>query len=150
VIVLRPVQTADIDIFYEHQADPVAVEMAATTARDQASHREFWTKRILVNPDGVARTVVVDGVVAGNIISWIDSGERMVGYRYGRAFWGRGIATEALRLYVDQLEERPLYADVAVHNIGSQRVLEKAGFRRISDAPKIEDDGVKLYPYRLD
>jgi len=31
---------------------------------------------------------------------------------------------------VDEVSVRPLYAHVAVHNVGSSRVLDKWGFRR--------------------
>ena len=67
-------------------------------SRDRASHFEVWTTKIMVNPDGLARTVLVDGAVAGNMLSWSNDGERYVGYWIGRDFWGRGVATEALGL----------------------------------------------------
>ena len=147
MISLRLVESADIDLFYDHQADPVAAQMAATVARDHASHLELWRTRILVNPEGIVRTVVVDGVVAGNILSWRHDGIREVGYRLGRAFWGRGIATEALRLFLEEVGERPIHADVAKHNVGSRRVLEKNGFQPIGS--EIADDGVELLQFVL-
>ena len=148
VVSLRPVAESDIDVFYEHQADPVAVAMAGTRARDRADHLEFWTTRILVNPLGIVRTVVVDGAVVGNILSWVDEeGRRQVGYRFGRQYWGRGIATQALGLYVDDLRDRPLFAFVVGHNIGSQRVLEKNGFVRISS--ELASDGIEEFLFVL-
>jgi RimJ/RimL family protein N-acetyltransferase len=147
VITLRPVEIADIDVFYGHQSDPVAAAMAATTARDYDSHRELWTTRILVNPDGIVRTVLVDGSVAGNILSWLDDGKRELGYRFGREYWGRGIATEAVGLFLAAVAERPIYADVAVHNVGSRRVLEKNGFAFTGS--EIADDGVELLQFIL-
>jgi RimJ/RimL family protein N-acetyltransferase len=147
VITLRPVESADIDIFYEHQADPVASEMAATTARDEVSHRQFWETRILVNPNNISRTVVVDGKVAGNILSWRNEDVREVGYRLGREFWGRGIATDALRLFLAEIDDRPIHADVAKHNVGSRRVLEKNGFEPIGSL--VADDGVELLQFVL-
>lgn len=72
-------------------------------------------------------------------------GRREIGYWFGREFWGKGIATEALRAFVSQVTTRPLHAYVAAHNVGSIRVLEKGGFT-ISDEqldPTDErDDGV--------
>ena len=79
--------------------------------------------------------VVIGGEVAGNVVSWEQSGQRMVGYWLGRVYWGRGIATAALTLFVAELS-RPLYADVAAHNLGSIRVLEKCGFHRVD--PRID------------
>jgi RimJ/RimL family protein N-acetyltransferase len=65
-----------------------------------------------------------------------------MGYWIGREFWGRGVATTAVRLYLTEVTERPIHAFVALHNVGSQRVLEKNGFTRASDEPEIADDGV--------
>ena len=138
---LRLVESADIDIFYEHQADPGASAMAAFPSRDLETHRKHWTTRILVNESGIARTVVADGAVAGNVISWLDEdGRRLVGYWLGREFWGRGIATEALREYLVEVTERPLYAYVAATNVGSSRVLEKNGFVASEEIPGGDGD----------
>ena len=52
---------------------------------------------------------------------------------FGRqAFWGKGIATQALTDFL-KLESRPLHAHVAKTNIASIRVLEKCGFKRIGE-----------------
>jgi RimJ/RimL family protein N-acetyltransferase len=84
--------------------------------------------RILDDEALVAKSVVVDGQVAGNIVSFEQSGERVVGYWIGREFWGKGVATKALSAFLDQVGSRPLYAHVAKHNVASIRVLEKCGF----------------------
>jgi RimJ/RimL family protein N-acetyltransferase len=66
----------------------------------------------------------------------------MVGYWLGKAYWGRGIASSALALFLDDERHRPLLATVAAHNVGSRRVLEKAGFE--FDSSKLVDDGPEL------
>jgi len=58
-----------------------------------------------------------------------------LGYVLGSQYWGRGIATWAVKMVASTIfEERPelerLEALVDVENKGSQRVLEKAGFKR--------------------
>jgi ribosomal-protein-alanine N-acetyltransferase len=58
-----------------------------------------------------------------------------VGYWLGQSFWGRGVATEALRLLTRDVFEthrelRRLYAVPFSSNAASARVLEKAGYRR--------------------
>jgi len=130
VISIRPTSEADVVTFYEHQADPVAAEMAAFPSRDRAAHDAHWTNRVLGDPLTISRTVLVDGEVAGNVGSWLDAqeGRRMIGYWIGREFWGRGVATESLALYLAEVRDRPLYAYVAVSNVASARVLEKNGF----------------------
>lgn len=115
--------------------------MAAFPARDASSHAAHWATKILAEDTVVARTIVCDGEVAGNVVSWIHDGRREVGYWIGRAFWGRGIASAALAQLVDLLPDRPLHAYVAAHNRGSLRVLEKCGFVRTGT--ETSSDGVE-------
>jgi RimJ/RimL family protein N-acetyltransferase len=82
------------------------------------------------------------------MLSWPRDGHRYVGYWIGREFWGQGAGTSALQLFVAEIAERPLYAEVVLTNLGSQRVLEKAGFQRIEQR-KSPDDGLEEYVYRL-
>ncbi|MCZ2458512.1 MAG: GNAT family N-acetyltransferase [Chitinophagales bacterium] len=56
-----------------------------------------------------------------------------VGYWLAEPFWGKGVATEAVRLLLDQTIPQlthiyRLYAEVFEHNKASMRVLEKNGF----------------------
>ncbi|PKO03721.1 MAG: hypothetical protein CVU43_01655 [Chloroflexi bacterium HGW-Chloroflexi-5] len=57
-----------------------------------------------------------------------DADEREVGYQLGNAFWGKGIATQALQLFLPLIPLRPLYGLTPAHNIGSQKVLTRCGF----------------------
>jgi [ribosomal protein S5]-alanine N-acetyltransferase len=64
-----------------------------------------------------------------------------VGYWLGRAFWGRGIASAAVRGLTDhafdQFDLIRLYSGVFAWNLASTRVLEKAGYTmegRLRDA----------------
>ncbi len=127
VVSLRDVTEADLPLFFEHQRDPVATEMAAFPAREWAPFLAHWTS-ILADPTLAKQTILVDGQVAGNIGSWVQDGQREVGYWLDQAYWGRGVATRALTLFLRQVTARPLYAYVVHHNIGSRRVLEKCGF----------------------
>src|SRR4051812_29579828 len=126
---LRSVEDRDLDVFFDHQADPQAVEMAAFPARDKDTFAAHWA-RLRGDDTKIVRTIVADGKVAGNLGSWAQDGQQLLGYWIGREFWGRGVATRALTLFVDEVSIRPLYAHVAVHNVGSIRVLDKCGFRR--------------------
>lgn len=49
-------------------------------------------------------------------------------YWLGKEFWGRGVATKALALLLDRVQERPLHARVAKSNVGSLRVVQACGF----------------------
>jgi RimJ/RimL family protein N-acetyltransferase len=150
MITLRLAEDADEPVMYEQQADPEFAAMAAFTSRDRDAHREHW-QRITNDPNTINRIVLVDGEPCGSLGSWVMDGMRLVGYGFGRAFWGRGIASEALRQFVnDVVTERPLYAYVAESNVGSQRVLGKAGFVLADDQPGVAEDGVveRLYILR--
>lgn len=148
---LRSVEDRDLDVFFDHQVDPQAVEMAAFPARDKDQFAEHWAK-VRADETLVTRTIVADGMVAGHIGSWQEDGHQLLGYWVGREFWGRGVATRALALFVDEVSIRPLYAHVAVHNVGSIRVLEKCGFRRDraqeAKAPA-PDDGIEEFTFVL-
>ena len=124
---LRDVIEEDLPVFFEHQRDPEAVEMAAFPSREREPFYEHW-HRIMGDDELVAKTIVSDGEVAGNISSWERDGKRLVGYWLGREFWGRGLATQALAELMEELTVRPLYAEVSTTNVGSIRVLEKCGF----------------------
>ena len=126
-VTLRAATESDLPIFFEHQRDPEANHMAAFPARDRETFMAHWAKTL---GDGsvTMRTVVVDGKVAGNVVSWDQEGRREVGYWIGREFWGKGIATRALSAFLSQETTRPLYAYVASHNVASIRVPEKCGF----------------------
>lgn len=124
---LRDVTEADLPLFFEHQRDPVATALAAFPARERAPFMAHWAL-ILADATIVKQTILADGQPAGNIVSWEQDGQREVGYWLGQAYWGRGIATQALAAFLEQVTARPLYAYVAKHNIGSRRVLEKCGF----------------------
>ncbi len=126
-VMLRDVIESDLPIFLVHQQDPEATAMAAFPARQSAAHFAHWA-RIMADKTNILKTIIVDSQVAGNIVSWDQSGQREVGYWLGREHWGQGIATRALELLLTEIAARPLYAHVARHNLGSRRVLEKCGF----------------------
>ncbi len=134
-VLLRPVQPADLPVFFEQQRDPVAVRMAAFTARDPADRKAFlehWV-RILADPTVVMRTIVFRGAVVGNVGRFVDRdfGQPEVTYWIGRPYWGRGLATLALRRLLKEETTRPLHARVAADNVASIRVLEKVGFVQV-------------------
>jgi RimJ/RimL family protein N-acetyltransferase len=124
---LRDVTESDLPIFFRHQLDPIATEMAAFPSRDEAAFMAHWAK-ILADTHGLKQTILVEGQVAGNIVSFEQSGEREVGYWIDREYWGRGVATKALAAFLSYERTRPLHAYVAKGNVGSLRVLQKCGF----------------------
>ena len=113
-------------ILFEYQLDP-ATDMAAFPARERDEFMAHWTK-IVADETVITIAVIVDGQVAGNVVSFDRLGEREVGYWIGRDHWGKGVATRALMTFLDHDRTRPLFARVATSNVASIRVLEKCGF----------------------
>jgi RimJ/RimL family protein N-acetyltransferase len=139
-IELRKVLPGDLDHFFEHQSDLEACRVAGFVSRTRAAFDEHW-QRILVSPDKLVRAIVYEGQVVGNVCSFPDQGLRVSGYWIGRPWWGRGIATQALKLYLEIDRTRPLHAFVSVQNLASVRVLEKCGFTRVERRANPADGG---------
>jgi RimJ/RimL family protein N-acetyltransferase len=126
---LRDVEDADLEVFLEYEHDPEAVRRSRFTPRERDAFMTHWRTRVL-QPPGLVQTVMVNGEVAGNIVSWWNEDRRFVGYWFGRPLWGKGIGTRALTQFLDVESTRPLYADPYVGNTASVRLLERCGFRR--------------------
>ena len=127
---LRNVEEPDLEVFFEQQLDPEAARLANFPSRDRQRFMTQWTTKVLGDPTVFVQTVTVDGEPAGNVVAWWDQDRRFVGYRFGRPYWGRGIGTRAVTMFLAREEVRPLYADPFSGNTGSVRLLEKCGFER--------------------
>jgi len=72
------------------------------------------------------------GAIGFSIQSDVGYRSAEIGYWLGEGFWGRGIATQALRAVTDYAFEHydlcRIYAHVFEWNMASARVLEKAGY----------------------
>jgi RimJ/RimL family protein N-acetyltransferase len=84
---------------------------------------------VLTSPEGTLRAVTRHGDLVGSIASFVLDGQTEVTYWIDRAVWGQGIASRALALFLEVVQIRPLYARAASDNVGSLRVLRKAGFQ---------------------
>jgi RimJ/RimL family protein N-acetyltransferase len=136
-LLLRDVRDEDLPVFFEQQLDAEANFMAAFTAKDPTDREAFiahWHKN-LANQTSINRTILFNGQVAGSVSSYEDEGRPEVTYWLGREYWGKGIATWALKeLLAHHSPARPMYARVAKDNPGSRRVLEKCGFKIIGES----------------
>ena len=130
---LRPLEDGDLDAIYRQVTDPESIRMAAFTPADQTDRSAFLdrTARLRADTSLVFLVIDVDGAVAGTIGSFRMDDRREVTYWVDRTHWGKGIASAALQILIAETAERPLYARAASDNVGSLRVLEKAGFRRV-------------------
>jgi len=152
-IVLRDVIEEDLPVFFEHQIDKEATDMAAFPARDRKAFMQHWHGKVLTNEGISKQTIVFQGVPAGHILCWKESDRHIVGYWLGKEYWGKGIATQALSSFIRILNPRPLFAHVVKHNIASLKVLKKCGFvissEGIIPTPEAVDE-VEEYILKLD
>jgi RimJ/RimL family protein N-acetyltransferase len=127
---LREVVPADLPVLFMQQLDPEANYMVAFTTKDPTDEGEFFDRwnKILADPTLTARSILYGDQLIGHIESFDQFGKPSVGYWLDRDFWGKGLATAALKAFLQLVTTRPLYARVAKDNIGSIRVLQKNGF----------------------
>jgi RimJ/RimL family protein N-acetyltransferase len=130
---LRPIEDADFDTIFRQMSDAESIRMAAFTPENLTDRNAFLDRMARIRADANASNWVidVDGEVAGTVASFVIDDEREVTYWIDRAHWGKGIASAAVQLLLVETAERPLHARAASDNVGSLRVLEKAGFRRV-------------------
>ncbi|MFC4563120.1 GNAT family N-acetyltransferase [Nocardiopsis mangrovi] len=141
---LRDVGPADLEVFFAHEHDPEAARRSKFPPRPRDAFMTHWTTRVLGDPDVFVQAVTVSGELAGNLVAWWDEDQRFLGYWFGRRYWGRGIGTRALALFLEREETRPLHADPLLGNTASVRLLEKHGFRRTATVRYGGDEHVML------
>jgi len=132
-VALRRVETTDLDAIFEQMHDPESVRMAAFTAKNPSDRSAFdaHMKKIMSSTEATLLAITNDDRLVGTIGSFVSDGMREVTFWIDRAWWGQGIASQALAQLLDTESVRPLRARAASDNAGSLRVLQKAGFRRL-------------------
>lgn len=155
MMILKPTQKEDLEQLFLNQADEKAVKMAAFTSEnpsDKDAYMEKWSK-IIENPAINIQSIFVDDVLVGSVLHFDMMDETNVSYGIERKHWGNGYAKEALHMFLQGVEKRPLYGRVAFDNVGSQKVLEYNGFKKVgtdqffANARKQE---IEEWIYRLD
>ena len=137
---LRPLVMADAESLARHAND----HGVSRNLRDRFPHpytvadAQAYIAHAAARPVQTSFGIVVDGQAIGNIGLMLgeDIARRSaeVGYWIGRAFWGRGIAVDALRATTqyafDTLALARVFAVPFATTSRSVRVLEKAGYVR--------------------
>ena len=100
--------------------------------------KEFISTMLVANEnDTFAFAITVNGKVIGSIGAFrqtnIHNKTAELGYYIAEEYWGKGIMTEAVKQFCDYVFSHTdiirIYAEPFSYNIGSCRVLEKAGFQ---------------------
>jgi RimJ/RimL family protein N-acetyltransferase len=154
-LILRDIVEEDAALLVELDSDPEVMRFIGTTLLDLASYRErirttfvLWQahpwKGIRIVLDRTTGAflgwVFIRDAAASKVageLGWTRPDEVEVGFRYRRAAWGRGIATEAARPLLEAALADPDIAAVvgcaSAGNIGSLNVLAKLGLDRVGE-----------------
>ena len=136
-IELRERTETHVRIQYEKIRDPEIWAMIPMTEKTLEQTIADYEKTLLPDATSYGRTVYVDGVYVGDVWCYcIDQNEEpnaMVAYCvFEKAYWGKGVATEALKQFLEYAVPRFGLRTVGgftyCDNRASLRVLEKNGF----------------------
>lgn len=146
-LILRAVTREDTQAVFDNWASDDEVSKYLTwpthqTVADTERIMDYWIAEY--EKSGCRRYGIErrgDGVLMGmiDVVGYRD-GMPVIGYCSGRAFWGNGYMTEALRAVVDELVSAGfsrILLEAIVENTGSCRVAEKAGFVRVGSRTTI-------------
>lgn len=135
-ITLRPFETSDVDDFLKWAGDDNVTKFCrwnTFTSRDEAL--SFLNEMIKTHP--WYRAICVKNQAVGSIFVLPGTGKDHrkgeIGYALNAKYWGKGIATEAVKMAVScAFKELKCLSRVEglviAENKASQKVLEKAGF----------------------
>ncbi|MCU4673771.1 GNAT family N-acetyltransferase [Microbacterium fluvii] len=133
-IELRDLDDHDLDAVFEMTTDADAVALAAFTADDPTDRAAFdaWIARERASRSVALHAVTDDGAFVGIAATFAVGDDREATVWIAHEAWGRGVATEALRLLVAGEPERPLFARLAAHDAAAIAAFEHNGFTEVS------------------
>lgn len=129
-LILKQTTKKDLNQLFLYQKDEISNQMAAFTAEnpnDKEAYMDKWSK-IIENPAINMQTIFMDDINIGSVLHFDMMGETNVSYWIDRKYWGKGIATNVLSLFLKKVGKRPLVGRTAFDNYGSQKVLTNCGF----------------------
>lgn len=146
---LRPARLSDVPGLFAFLGDAEAMRHThrAATLRDCRRHvaGHEWQRRRRGYAPWTIRDRAEGGIVGygGLFEDPFDPGWGVeIGYWFAPSAWGRGYATELTRASLsvarDQFRLPEVWAFAKPENLGSGRVLEKAGFERQRYIPEME------------
>jgi RimJ/RimL family protein N-acetyltransferase len=142
-LLLRPFRHDDWSAVHEYAADPQVCQYQAWGPNTQEQTRQFVQHCMDENGQDeraayhFAITTRASGVVIGGCtlrVTNTELREAMIGYSLHPRFWNQGYMTEAARALLafgfDDLGLHRVLSWCTPENVGSWRVMEKAGMRR--------------------
>lgn len=153
-LILKKTKEEDLETLFLYQTDESSNQMAAFTPEnpnDKSAYLDKW-KKIILNPEINMQTIFEEKTIVGSVVHFDMMDETNISYWIGRKYWGKGMATKAVKLFLKMANKRPLFGRVAFDNVGSQKVLENNGFLRIGEAVEFANarkKEIKEYIYKL-
>lgn len=153
-LVLRPVDAGDVDALHALHTDDEVMRYLSRGRPQREDVRDEELPRMLAwerRDPAWGYSAVLDRAT-GAFLGWVllrpatdrEPGELEIGWRFARASWGRGFATEAaqavLHHAVTALGARSVFATTMAVNTASRRVMEKIGMRHVRSWHEHHDD----------
>lgn len=161
-LLLRPFRAGDVDDALAYRNDPDFARFLPHVPQPfTRADAEAFVAQNMSEPWERSPTfaVVLAGTVIGTVNFEIDAddGAAMLGYAFGRAWWGQGLATEAARgataWAIETYSPAMLWASTDERHTRSRRVLEKLGLRlnpdRIAERPGRDGQTIQEVVYEL-
>lgn len=132
-LILRRARVDDVDDMHRVLSDASALDYWSSGPHTSRAQTVAWIEAMIASPPEESDDFVIEheGSVIGKLGTW-----RLpeIGYIIAPAYWGRGLASEALRAFLPHVFSRPhvdrLTADVDPRNLRSLAMLERHGFVR--------------------
>lgn len=138
-LILRKIRYEDIDDIHTYASNPEVSKYVFWGAHETRTATEDYVKMIIalyedgkIAPWGIHYKE--DNKLIGTVdfVSWQTQHKTAeIGYALSKDYWGRGIATEAakelIRFGMHEMDLVRIQAKSLVANVGSERVMEKAG-----------------------
>ena len=136
MITLRPVRPNDAEVIFHAWAKYPEnfAYLLAPVCVDVDDVRAYIESLFPTQESKAFHIVDAQHGEVGIVKATIEQNRAKIGYVVHEPFWGRGIATDAVKQVLDVVEAMPrisrIWATCAVDNPASARVLEKCGFQR--------------------
>lgn len=155
-ITLRDRTAQTVEVYFEKSQDAEIRKTLPQKAQTLTEALADYEKTLLPGATSFGRTICADGSYIGDIwcygLSLDEEPNGMLSYCvFEKQFWNRGVATQAVALFLKEIARRFSLRSVGActyaSNEASIRVLEKNGFRLIE---RFTEDGVLSCYYQWD
>jgi ribosomal-protein-alanine N-acetyltransferase len=136
MIVLKPAGLDDAEVIFNAWGRyPRNFTYLLAQVFSDVADAQRYLENVFSTPESKAFHIVdPENGVVGIVKAIIVGHTAKIGYVVHKPFWGRGVATTAVREVVGVVEASPaisrIWATCALDNVASARVLEKCGFQR--------------------